>query len=75
MEIINNTTIEFKEIPSIDRTLATRYNQKLEDIQEWLKLTRWSQKQLDKNTFDKIQNQLFDLHLITEKRSYETVVK
>ena len=75
LEIINNTTIEFKEIPSIDRTLATRYNQKLEDIQEWLKLTRWSQKQLDKNTFDKIQNQLFDLHLITEKRSYETVVK
>ncbi len=75
LEIINNTTVEFKEIPSIDRTLATRYNQKLEDIQEWLKLTRWSQKQLDKNTFDKIQNQLFDLHLITEKRSYETVVK
>lgn len=75
LDIINNTSIEFKEIPSIDRTLATRYNQKLEDIQEWLKLTRWSQKQLDKNTFDKIQNQLFDLHLITEKRSYETVVK
>lgn len=75
LEIINNTTIEFKEIPSIDRTLATRYNQKLEDIQEWLKLTRWSQKKLDKITFDKIQNQLFDLHLITEKISYETVVK
>lgn len=75
LEIINNTTIEFKEIPSIDRTLATRYNQKLEDIQEWLKLTRWSQKKLDKNTFDKIQNQLFDLHLIAEKMNYETVVK
>lgn len=75
LEIINDTTIEFKEIPSIDRTLATRYNQKLEDIQEWLKLTRWSQKKLDKNTFEKIQNQLFDLHLISEKRSYDTVVK
>ncbi|MCG2611590.1 substrate-binding domain-containing protein [Flavobacterium sp. SM15] len=75
LEIINNTTIEFKEIPSIDRTLATRYNQKLEDIQEWLKLTRWSQKKLDKNTFEKIQNQLFDLHLITDKTNYETVVK
>lgn len=75
LEIINNTTIEFKEIPSIDRTLATRYNQKTEDIQEWLKLTRWSQKKPDKNTFDKIQNQLFDLHLIAEKRNYETVVQ
>lgn len=75
LEIINDTTIEFKEIPSIDRTLATRYDQKLEDIQQWLKLTRWSQKKLDKNTFDKIQNQLFDLHLITDKTNYETVVK
>ncbi|MGX7666550.1 substrate-binding domain-containing protein [Flavobacterium pedocola] len=75
LEIINNTTIEFKEIPSIDRTLATRYHQKLEDIQQWLKLTRWSQKKLDKTTFDKIQNQLFELNLITEKTNYETVVQ
>jgi len=40
LETINNTTVEFKSIPSIDRTLASRYNQKLEDIQECLKLTR-----------------------------------
>src|SRR5215831_17980267 len=32
LEIINNTTAEFKEIPSIDRTLASRYHQKQEDI-------------------------------------------
>nr|WP_294938854.1 substrate-binding domain-containing protein [uncultured Flavobacterium sp.] len=75
LEIINNTTIEFKDIPSIDRTLATRYNQKQEDIQEWLKLTRWSQKKLDKPTFDKVQNQLFDLNLIDTKMDYELVVK
>lgn len=74
MEIINNTTIEFKDIPSIDRTLATKYNQKLEDIQEWLKLTRWSQKKLDKQTFDKVQNQLFELNLIADKCNYESVV-
>lgn len=75
LDIINNTTIEFKEIPSIDRTLASRYNQKLEDIQEWLKLTRWSQKKLDKNTFEKVQNQLFELNLIENKISIEAVVK
>ncbi|UOK41680.1 MULTISPECIES: substrate-binding domain-containing protein [Flavobacterium] len=75
LEIINNTTIEFKDIPSIDRTLATKYNQKPEDIQEWLKLTRWSQKKLDKQTFDKVQNQLFELNLITDKLDYESVVK
>lgn len=75
LEIINNTTIEFKTIPSIDRTLASRYNQKLEDIQEWLKLTRWSQKKLDNSTFDKVQNQLFELNLIENKSPYEAVVK
>lgn len=75
LEIINNTTTEFKNIPSIDRTLASKYNQKLEDIQEWLKLTRWSQKKLDKPTFDKVQNQLFDLNLIAKKADYETVIK
>lgn len=75
LEIINNTTIEFKSIPSIDRTLASRYHQKLEDIQEWLKLTRWSQKKLDKTTFEKVQNQLHQLNLIENKMSYEGVVK
>lgn len=75
LEIINNTTIEFKSIPSIDRTLASRYHQKLEDIQEWLKLTRWSQKKLDNATFDKVQNQLFELNLIENKSPYEAVVK
>src|SRR5574343_1334191 len=47
LEIINNTTIEFKEIPSIDRTLATKYNQKLEDIQTWLSHNKWAQKPLE----------------------------
>ena len=75
LEIINNTTTEFKYIPSIDRTLASKYNQKLEDIQEWLKLTRWSQKKLDKPTFDKVQNQLFELNLIAKKAAYEVVIK
>jgi ABC-type nitrate/sulfonate/bicarbonate transport system substrate-binding protein len=75
LETINNTTIEFKSIPSIDRTLASRYHQKLEDIQEWLKLTRWSQKKLDKNTFEKVQNQLHQLNLIENKISFEAVVK
>ncbi|MES2811181.1 MAG: substrate-binding domain-containing protein [Bacteroidota bacterium] len=75
LETINNTTIEFKSIPSIDRTLASRYNQKLEDIQEWLKLTRWSQKKLDKITFEKVQNQLHQLNLIENKMPYEAVVK
>lgn len=75
LEIINTTTREFKDIPSIDRTLANRFNQKTEDIQEWLQLTRWSLKKLDKKTFEKIQNQLADLKIIDTKIAYESVVK
>lgn len=75
LDIINTTTSEFKDIPSIDRTLANRFNQKTEDIQEWLRLTRWSQKKPDKKTFEKIQNQLFDLKIIDTKAAYESVIK
>ena len=72
LEIINSTTADFKEIPSIDRTLSERYEQKIEDINEWLKITEWSQKKLDKNTFDKVQNQLFELNIIETKTAFET---
>lgn len=75
LEIINNTTIEFKEIPSIDRTLATKYNQKLEDIQTWLSLTKWSQKPLEEKVLNKIQNQLFDLKIIEKKGTFAEIVK
>ena len=75
LEIINITTQEFKEIPSIDRTLATKYNQQIEDIQEWLLLTEWSQKPLSENMLNKIQNQLFDLKIIDKKSTFAEIVK
>lgn len=72
LDIINKTTAEFKEIPSIDKTLAERYNQKLEDIQEWLNLTQWSQNKLDQIVFDNVQSQLAQLNIIETKTSFET---
>ncbi|WNM17925.1 substrate-binding domain-containing protein [Flavobacterium capsici] len=75
LEIINETTLEFKDIPSIDRTLASKYHQKLEDIQQWLRLTRWSQKPLDEKVLNKIQNQLFDLKIIDKKGTFAEIVK
>lgn len=64
LEVINTYTVEFKQIPRIDSTLANRYHQKLEDIQEWLQLTEWSQKQLPKETLVKVQTTLKELNLI-----------
>jgi ABC-type nitrate/sulfonate/bicarbonate transport system substrate-binding protein len=75
LEIINNTTLEFKEIPSIDRTLASKYNQQLEDIQAWLSLTKWAQKPLEEKVLNKIQNQLYDLKIIEKKGTFAEIVK
>ena len=74
LEIINTTTSEFKDIPSINRTLASRYNQKTEDIDSWLSQTRWSQKSMTVETLNKVQNQLFDLHLIDKKGTFAEIV-
>ncbi|UYW02059.1 ABC transporter substrate-binding protein [Flavobacterium agricola] len=75
LEIINNTTCEFKIIPSIDKTLASRYNLEVKDVQEWLSLTQWSQKKFDQKSFNLVVNQLSDLNLIQHKPSYQEFVK
>lgn len=75
LEVINATTKEFKMIPSIDRTLASKYNQKLDDIQEWLNLTHWSQKQMNEPSLDKIMEQLLKLKIIDKKLSKEAILK
>lgn len=75
LETINSTTRDFKEIPSIDKTVASKFNQKLEDIQEWLSLTEWSQQQLSKEMLNKIQNQLYDLKIIEKKGTFAEIVK
>jgi len=75
LEIINSKTQKFKEIPSIDRTLAIKYHQQIEDIQEWLRLTEWSQKPLSEEKLNKIQNQLIDLKIIDKKGTFAEIVK
>ena len=75
LETINKTTIKFRDIPNIDKTLASKYHQKLEDIQEWLSLTKWSQKTLEEKVLNKIQNQLFDLKIIDKKGTFAEIVK
>ena len=67
LEVINTYTVEFKQIPSIDRNLANRYGQQLEDIKEWLKITRWGQTQINPQTIEKVQDTLIDLKLIDKK--------
>ncbi|WP_299274740.1 substrate-binding domain-containing protein [uncultured Psychroserpens sp.] len=74
LDIINNTTKEFKQIPSIDKTIANRYDQKLDDVREWLSLTEWSQKLIDKKTIQTIQDKLYHLDIIPKKVDYKSLV-
>ena len=67
VEIINSYTEEFKTIPSIDRTLANGYGQRLEDIQKWLSMTQWSQNQIASKTLINVQDTLLKLNLISRK--------
>lgn len=64
LEVINLYTEDFKSIPSIDKTISNAYGQQLEDVQDWLSLTKWSQKNLDKTTLQLVQNTLLDLKLV-----------
>lgn len=69
LQVINTYTLEFKSIPSIDRTLSNRYGQKLKDIQDWLSKTDWGQKQLSKDTLHEVQKRLLSLNLIGEVKN------
>ncbi|MEP1488397.1 MAG: substrate-binding domain-containing protein [Algibacter sp.] len=73
LKIINDTTIDFKEIPSIDKTIANQYEQQIEDVQEWLDITEWSQQNIDEKTLMNVQKQLFALNIISEIVSYKTL--
>lgn len=74
LKTINNTTSEFKEIPSIDTMISNRYGQKLEDVQEWLSMTEWSQENIQPKTIEAIQNKLLELDIIPHKVAYTDLV-
>ena len=65
---LNNVTSRFKEIPGVESALAKKYDQKMEDIRQWLKITTWSQKQISVMEINRVQEQLQELGLISEKK-------
>ncbi|WP_431157784.1 substrate-binding domain-containing protein [Winogradskyella poriferorum] len=74
LNIINNTTMDFKSIPSIDKTIANRYDQKLEDVQDWLSITEWSQSVIDEKTVENVQQKLRNLEIIPRKAKYSELI-
>jgi len=74
LEIINRTTIDFKQIPKIDEMISNRYEQQLVDVQKWLSITNWSQENLSENELEKVQTKLLELDLIDEKKLPEEIL-
>ncbi len=74
LNIINETTSNFKNIPDIDETISKRYLQKIEDVREWLSITEWSQELTSKQTVDTIQEKLYQLEIISRKAKYKDLV-
>ena len=74
LEVINSYTTEFKNIPSIDRTLSNTYIQKLEDIQEWLALTTWSTEQIGIDKINLVNATLRNLGRIKKALPYSKLI-
>jgi sulfonate transport system substrate-binding protein len=74
LEVINSVTENFKQIEGIDKKLAERYGQKIEDVREWLSLTEWSTQQLENKKLDDVQSHLLDLDLIDKKLAAENIL-
>ena len=74
LNIINATTKEFKSIPSIDKTIANRYEQEINDVKEWLSLTEWSQNLMSEEEILKVQKQLLQLNIIPNTTAYSQLV-
>jgi ABC-type nitrate/sulfonate/bicarbonate transport system substrate-binding protein len=66
LETINIYTREFKGIPSIDRTLANQYGLKVDEVREWLSLTRWSQEQITTEDLEYVIATLGELNLLSK---------
>ncbi|MGJ5640958.1 substrate-binding domain-containing protein [Formosa sp. S-31] len=70
LEIINGVTMQFKSLPNIEQLIASRYQQKLEDVKAWLAQTEWSQELISQTELNEVQNQLLALNIITEQKAY-----
>ncbi|MDX6745856.1 substrate-binding domain-containing protein [Polaribacter sp. PL03] len=76
LSIINAQTRDFKNIKNIDEILAKRYEQKLEDIQKWLKITEWNDGEpITENLITQIQNKMVRFNVIEEKKKSSEFIK
>lgn len=74
LKVINDVTLDFKNLPFVAELIAKRYGQEIEDVMEWLTLTEWSQQQLQEKTLDNVQEHLLKLGLIEKTASKKEIL-
>ena len=76
LNTINKQTAGFKETPGIDKTLAIRYEQQLEDIQKWLSITEWESEQpISELLIEEIQNKMLTFGVIEKTANAGKFIK
>ncbi|MFY0604198.1 MAG: ABC transporter substrate-binding protein [Flavobacteriaceae bacterium] len=76
LDIINHQTKKFKLLQNIDTILSIRYEQQLEDIQQWLSITKWnSGKSIDQKLIKDIQNKMANFNVIQQKKNVDHIIK
>ncbi|REH52409.1 ABC-type nitrate/sulfonate/bicarbonate transport system substrate-binding protein [Tenacibaculum gallaicum] len=74
--IINNCTQDFKDFGNIDEILANRYEQQIEDIQEWLSITEWNDGEaISENLITDIQNKMVEFNVIEKKENSGDLIR
>jgi len=54
--------------------VSKRYQLKIEDVEEWLSITEWSQQQISKDDVLVTQKKLIDLGLISIGKTYSEII-
>ena len=76
LNIINAETLIFKQKNDIAAILSARYQQKMEDIKEWLKITEWNaDKPITSNLISRIQNKMISFNVLEEKKNAKEFIK
>lgn len=70
LEPLNKKSNSLKSIEHIEEMISKRYDLKIEDVKEWLKITEWSQQQLSENDVHLTQKRLQSLSLVETEKTY-----
>jgi len=76
LKVINQQNQNFREIDKLEQILAERYQQRVEDIQRWLDITRWNTgNSITSKFISELQNKLLQFNVIYKKKKPEEFIK